>query len=189
MDFTTRRHFLKRTLLTGGVLPLCAHRFVWQNENQDCEKKLQELNLRFQKRQIHDRAVLFKKLIKQYGAGILDIVQQNSIDETRKILQNADLPHRNLNIILEILWEPAKDVLNYEIVEKSEHHLKMKVTWCLFAEEMLKEDAADIGFAFYCAYDYGFCEGLNPDIQFTRTKTLLTGHDHCNHAYVLKKLE
>ena len=185
MDSTSRRYFLKRTLLTGSVLPFCTHRSMWRNGTQDCEKELQELYLRLQKRQIHERAVLFKKLIKQYGTGILDIVQRNSIEETRKTLQNADLPQRNLDTILEILWEPAEDVLDFEIVEQSPQHLKMKVTWCLFAEEMLKEDAADIGFAFYCAYDYGFCEGLNPDIQFTRTKTLLTGYDHCNHAYVL----
>jgi len=32
----------------------------------------------------------------------------------------------------------------------------------------------------------GFCEGLNPAIEFTRTKTLMQGDDCCDHAYALR---
>ena len=42
--------------------------------------------------------------------------------------------------------------------------------------------AAELGFAYYCAYDYGFCQGLNPALQFSRTKTLMQGADSCDHA-------
>jgi len=53
---------------------------------------------------------------------------------------------------------------------------------------MRRLHAADIGSAFYCAYDYGFCSGLNPHIVFSRTKTLMSGDDCCNHNYELTQL-
>ena len=84
-------------------------------------------------------------------------------------MQNTDLPKRDLQAVMDVLWNPAKDLLDFEVEEKSDTFLKIRVSRCLFAEEMRKQEASEIGFAFYCAYDYGFCEGLNPKIKFTRT--------------------
>jgi hypothetical protein len=57
----------------------------------------------------------------------------------------------------------------------------------LRAELAKKIGGEEIGFALTCAWDYGFCRGLNPEIKFTRTKTLMMGDDCCNHTYRLPK--
>jgi hypothetical protein len=62
----------------------------------------------------------------------------------------------------------------------------MKVTRCMWANMWRKFGAEDIGYVFQCCWDYGFCQGLNPAIEFTRTKTLMQGDDCCDHTYDLK---
>jgi hypothetical protein len=136
--------------------------------------------------QMQHRAGLFGKLVARFGRGVLDVVHEHTIESTKERLEAADLDRRDLDTVMEILWDRMVEGTEFEVVERSDRVLRLRVTKCLFAEEMRRLGAADIGNAFYCAYDFGFCEGLNPSIRFTRTKTLMDGDDCCNHAYELK---
>jgi len=149
------------------------------------EQELQALYLSLLKREMAQRARLFKTLIATYGESVLAVVTQNTITETRERLARAALPQRDLNIILEILWKQSTVTSDFIIEAQTPELLQLKITRCLFAEEMRQLHADDIGYAFYCAYDDGFCQGLNPALQFTRTKTLMAGDDCCNHTYRL----
>lgn len=180
-----RRDFLKIAFVSGSVIPICFHRILARQAKETPEAALQALTHRLQKRQMNERATLFRKLMKAYGPGVLEIVRENTIEETKNRLQEAELANRNLDAVMEILWNPSKDVLDFKVEAHTPEFLKITVTGCLFAEEMRKLGSSDIGFAFYCAYDYGFCAGLNPDIRFSRTKTLMEGDDCCNHTYHL----
>jgi hypothetical protein len=62
-----------------------------------------------------------------------------------------------------------------------------KARKCPYAEAMRRHGAAELGFAYSCAYDIGFCQGLNPAIRFTRTKTLMMGDSICDHTYELPR--
>jgi len=137
------------------------------------------------KREMHQRAVLFRRLAAELGHRVLEIVDETTIEQTQELLQRAELPKRDLDTIMEILWNQTGDTAELTVEEKSPNLLRLRVTRCLFADEMRKLNAADIGLAFYCAYDYGFCQGLNPAIKFTRTKTLMQGDDCCDHTYEL----
>jgi len=55
---------------------------------------------------------------------------------------------------------------------------------CLTAEVFREEDAAEIGYATVCHADFALPEGFNPKIKLIRDKTLMQGHDCCNHRYV-----
>jgi hypothetical protein len=74
----------------------------------------------------------------------------------------------------------------YEIVEDTDQALELKVKECIFAETFLKASAGDIGFAFICYGDYAWPRAFNPKIKMIRDKTLMQGHDCCNHRYVLE---
>ena len=182
--FNTRRNFLKTAVFSGCAWP--AFRLLGQTDD-GCEERLKQLRVRYQRGFAEERAVLFKKLVSQYGSGILDIVREQTIQDAKQSLQEADLPKRVLGTVMEILWKPLVGLVEYRVEQQTPEFLKMHITRCLFADAMRKHDAAEIGFAFYCAYDYGFCEGLNPNIQFTRTQTLMESHPFCNHTYVLKQ--
>ena len=48
------------------------------------------------------------------------------------------------------------------------------------AKTFREANASDIGYGTLCYWDYGVAEGFSPKIWFTRTKTLMQGHDCCN---------
>jgi hypothetical protein len=75
-------------------------------------------------------------------------------------------------------------VMTYTFVEDTGKVLEWKFTECLFAKTFREANASDIGYATICYGDYGTVEGFNPKIRLTLTKTLMQGHDCCNHRYV-----
>ena len=77
-----------------------------------------------------------------------------------------------------------RDTLVYEIVEDTEKAFEIRATECLDAVVFKEANAADIGYAAICHADYGMQQGFNPKIKLVRDKTLMQGHDCCNHRYV-----
>lgn len=132
-----------------------------------------------------NRATLVRKLVDRFGSDVLDVVSQHTIEQARVALEEADLAQRDLDSVMELLWDQMGSGTEFKVVERSPEVLKISVTKCLFADEMRRLGAADIGSAFYCSYDRGFCQGLNRAIRFTRTKTLMAGDECCNHTYEL----
>jgi hypothetical protein len=77
-----------------------------------------------------------------------------------------------------------KNTLAKEVVEDSEKAFELKVTECIWAKTFLNAKAGEIGYAAVCWGDYAWAEGFNPKIKLVRDKTLMQGHDYCNHRYV-----
>ncbi|HEX3052414.1 MAG TPA: L-2-amino-thiazoline-4-carboxylic acid hydrolase [Aggregatilineaceae bacterium] len=130
-------------------------------------------------------AVLFRKFIDQYGPGVLAILRENTIEETCQKYQQANIPTRDLLTLKAMLWDVLSDRFECVTEEATPTRLKMRVTRCPFADDMIAFRAADIGYALYCCYDYGFCQGFNPSMRFIRTTTLMQGDDCCDHTYEL----
>ena len=76
------------------------------------------------------------------------------------------------------------NVLTMEIVEDTKTAFELKVTECIWADTFLKAKAGDIGYAWVCWGDYAWAKGFNPKIKMVRDKTLMQGHDRCNHRYI-----
>lgn len=75
--------------------------------------------------------------------------------------------------------------LTHEIVEDTETVFELRVTECLWAS--VYEEAGldgEIGHAAVCNMDYYWPPAFNPDFKMERTRTLMQGHDHCNHRYI-----
>ena len=184
-DAESRRSFLKGALASGGLLGLRLNLKSLGRDEQDCAGELEKLFIDLQRREARERAHLFKALIKKYGTGVLRVVEQFVIADTEARLEKAEIPRRNIEGIMENLWEKTHATHEFRVEEKTAERLKLRVTRCLYAQEMRKWNAADIGLAFYCSFDHGFCRGLNRRIVFKRTKTLMSGDDCCDHTYEL----
>jgi len=78
----------------------------------------------------------------------------------------------------------GKHILTLEIVEDTPQAFEVKVTECLWAKTFREMGAADIGSLLICHRDYADCQGFNPKITLTRSKTLMEGDDCCNHRFV-----
>ena len=74
--------------------------------------------------------------------------------------------------------------LTMEIIEDTDKVFEIKVTDCLSAESFLPYKAGDLGFAAVCWGDYNWATDFNPKIKLVRDKTLMQGHDCCNHKYI-----
>jgi hypothetical protein len=182
----TRRDFLKGAVLSAAALPLFTSKMIART-GDECEEKIESAVVRSKIRDMAEKALLFKSLVKKFGKGIIETLQDTVIKDTKIKLEKRNIPVRNIDAVVDNLWIDPKPYLEIEIEQRTKENLKIRVNKCIFAQEMRKNDAADIGFALYCCYDYGFCTGLNPKIKFTRTKTLMMGDDHCNHTYELKE--
>jgi len=74
--------------------------------------------------------------------------------------------------------------LTMEIIEDTDKVFEIRVTDCLAAESFLPYKAGDIGYAAVCWGDYNWATDFNPKIKLVRDKTLMQGHDYCNHKYI-----
>ena len=75
--------------------------------------------------------------------------------------------------------------LTGEVVEDTEKVFEMKVTECLSATVFREAGfEGDLGHAAVCNMDYSWPPEFNPDFKMERSKTLMQGHDCCNHRYI-----
>lgn len=74
-------------------------------------------------------------------------------------------------------------VITYDVVEDTDETFEIKVTECLWAKTFRANDAQDIGHAAICHPDFAEALAFNPKMRMTRTKTLMQGHDCCNHHW------
>jgi hypothetical protein len=75
--------------------------------------------------------------------------------------------------------------LTLEITEDTEKVFELRVTECVWAK--VYRDAGlggAIGHAAVCNMDYYWPPAFNKDFKMERTKTLMQGHDCCNHRYI-----
>jgi len=79
--------------------------------------------------------------------------------------------------------EGYKTILTIEVIENREDLVSWRVTECLNAKVFRELDAAEIGYATLCYGDEAWAKAFNPNIQFSRTKTLMEGYDCCDHCY------
>ena len=101
----------------------------------------------------------------------------------------SSLPKNGLAEYVSILKKPDyfwKHALTFEIVEDTPTTFEGKVTECIWAKTFRDFKAPDIGYAMICHPDFAMASAYNPKLKLTRTKTLMQGHDCCNHRYVME---
>ena len=100
--------------------------------------------------------------------------------------QAASSPDTNFQTFVQVFRPPNyADSLTHEVVEDTEKVFALEVTECLGAE-VLRSVGLDgeIGHAIVCNMDYYWPTAFNPAFKMERTKTLMQGHDVCNHRYI-----
>jgi hypothetical protein len=142
------------------------------------------------RRQVEDEqlelcAAYAKALAQRFGPEVFETIRETRIAHAVELMRILRLPKRDLEGIKTLLWDRLDDRFEYEVLEQTPRRLRFRVTRCQPADKLRQLDAAEFGFAHQCAFDEGFCRGLNPAIKFTRKKTLMQGDDCCDHVYEL----
>ncbi len=82
-------------------------------------------------------------------------------------------------------WQ-EHDALQIDFLDKSGDRLDFNVTRCRYAEMYRELGLAHIGDILSCGRDGSFCTGYNPDIDLTRSQTIMQGASHCDFRYKMR---
>lgn len=93
----------------------------------------------------------------------------------------------NIEGLIHFLWEPLRTEgfeYSYQIIDGN---CQMKVTKCPVAEIAKRNNIEKWGYKFSCMNDEPICEGYNPKIHMKRTRTIMEGHEYCDHFYYMEQ--
>lgn len=76
--------------------------------------------------------------------------------------------------------------LEIDTLHASDQRLDFNVTRCRYAEMYRDMGLGRIGHLLSCNRDGDFCIGYNPQMELTRTQTIMKGASHCDFRYRMK---
>ncbi len=82
-------------------------------------------------------------------------------------------------------WKKG-DAIQMEVLREDEEHFDYNITRCRYAELYRNLGIQELGAILSCGRDYALVEGFNPQIQLTRTQTIMEGAAFCDFRYELK---
>jgi len=152
---------------------------------------LNEVGL-LKRREIEARIVapLLERLAAAYGNGVYDVARDVIVDVARAA-GTAMAEHTGDNSLPAFargLADFSSDgALESEVVELSETAFGFNVHRCRYAEMYQALGIPELGATMSCNRDGSLIEGFNPNIEFTRTQTIMAGADHCDFRFAVRQ--
>ncbi len=145
------------------------------------------------RREIEARIVapLLEALGREFGRErVVEIAREVIVQIARE--QGAQLAEgvqgRTLAHFAETLEHWKKDdALRIEVVEQTEDKFSFNVTRCRYAEMYKALGISELGAVLSCNRDFALIQGFNPEVNLTRTQTIMEGASFCNFRYRLKQ--
>jgi predicted ArsR family transcriptional regulator len=133
-------------------------------------------------------AELIRGLHEKFGDEVYKAVAKlngdKAFNEWKEIAQKNG--NNSIDELIKLLWEPLKNEgFQYEI-EKTETGVQFKCTYCPIVDLAKHCGIIKEALHMFCQNDFYIAEGFNPKIGLKRTKTLMEGHDCCDHFYYMK---
>lgn len=79
--------------------------------------------------------------------------------------------------------------LELEILEQSSERLEFNVVRCRYAEMYRALGMADLGSSLSCQRDFALAQGFSPDIELTRTQTIMQGAPFCDFRFRKREVQ
>lgn len=120
----------------------------------------------------HDRVIEIAKrvivqLAREQGKALAEQVGGNSLERFAKGKAN---------------WVKG-DALAIEILQAGDTAYDFNVTRCRYAEMYRALGIPELGAVLSCGRDFALGEGFNPDLELTRTQTIMEGAPCCDFRY------
>jgi predicted ArsR family transcriptional regulator len=110
------------------------------------------------------------RIARQQGAALAESMGDNSIPLFADTLR---------------FWT-LNNALELETLAKDDEHFEFNVTRCRYAELYRSLGIPELGAVLSCNRDAAMIEGFNPDIELTRTQTIMGGATCCDFRYRLR---
>ena len=196
-----RRRFLVQVVPACSLACLCAGR-VGAEEATTQGAAASEGKHKFEE-EFEQKTTMLQQVTRQ-NRGYIEFIKtlQSELDEEELIRllnihsanigrqvgerQAASSPDTSFQTFVAQFRPPNFDkALTHEITEDGEKVFELRVTECVWAK--VYRDAGlggEIGHAAVCNMDYYWPPAFNKDLKMERSKTLMQGHDCCNHRYI-----
>lgn len=112
---------------------------------------------------------------------ILDAAHQQGLQLAHSVDKN-DLEHFAQ---FQETWK-KDNAIQTEVLELSGKRFSFNVFRCRYAEMYQHLGVPELGKMLSCDRDFALIEGYNPNIQLTRTQTIMEGADLCDFCFELK---
>ncbi len=140
------------------------------------------------RREIEARIVapLLERLAERFGSDVYEVARDVIVDVARD--QGAALAEQVGETTLPAFaaglgaWS-ADGALETEFRELSDDTFAFDVTRCRYAEMYRELGMEELGATLSCNRDASLIEGFNPNVRFTRTRTIMSGADHCDFRF------
>lgn len=159
------------------------------SESQHPQKSVHETIRELTVMHTLDKILLVRALRERFGNAVDDVVATAVANKERKRFEGLPIPkeERTIERLIDVLWEPFRAMGMEYTMERTPDGVQMRCRACPGARLYDKLGAKDVGFLMCCAADEALTEGFNPNIGFRRTRTLMEGHDECDHFYYYKQ--
>jgi hypothetical protein len=149
MPSRDRRRFLCCAAACAGVAQITAKEARADGTEQpDPDARARgERRVQAQRSEARSRVAYGKKLVERLGPAVLGAVQEVTFEGGRAVGRDARAKGQGLDGLVE-LWRTFPPTVDYTVDERTPASLRIRVTRCVFAEEMRKQDASDLGYAY-----------------------------------------
>lgn len=153
------------------------------------------------KKKVIEERMLQRQIALNQRAGMAEAIVENFGDEGLKVLEKElerDIRNWISGVVegvkekngrtdlgvFEKMFLTIDELEGFEYeIEKIENKIEYKFTKCPIFELAKAISQTKWGYFFFCKGDYFVANEFNPNIELTRTKTLMQGDDCCNHCY------
>jgi hypothetical protein len=104
----------------------------------------------------------------------------------RGVMQAERSPDTSFESFVSVFRQMASgSSLTADVVQDNDEVFELEVSECVWEVVFRQAElAGEIGHAAVCNMDYSWPPAFNPAFRMERTKTLMQGHDCCNHRYI-----
>jgi hypothetical protein len=132
-------------------------------------------------------APLLKNLGDEFGLEkVLEITRKTIVEVARQ--QGADLADSMggcslIHFAASLEAWKLGDAMQMDLLKQDKHEFSFNVTRCRYAEMYKALGIPDLGVILSCSRDAALIEGFNPEIELTRTQTLMEDGEMCDFRY------
>jgi hypothetical protein len=158
-------------------------------DKMNCQDALKKQSEELEEKHLLDTVRMLEAFKERFGSEILEVVDKLTAERSRKEGEELakSLGSNTIQDIIKELWVAGLPLGLEYTSEKLENGMQMKCTRCYIYETARKLGITEWAYHLFCVGDPYFVEGFNPKMGFSRTKSLMEGHDHCNHYFYTKE--
>ena len=157
-------------------------------DNKMLEEKLAEQGRQMSKDFMSQTIAILDRMKTRFGPDVYSVVEEVMAERARSRWFEIARRQKSCTIddLIRILWEPLK-ARGFEFsIERKGNGVQVYCTKCVHYDIAREINGTDWMFFLKCATDPYIVEGFNSKIVFRRTKTLMQGHDCCDHYYEIQ---